>query len=226
MTLDSRLDHLVVAAATLQQGVDWCRETLGLEPGPGGDHPLMGTHNRLLRIATPRYPRAYLEIIAINPAAPDPGRTRWFDLDSDAMHRALAQGPRLVHFVASTSDGPGAVAALADLGLHRGPLITAQRPTAAGLLRWRISVRGDGQRLYAGALPTVIEWGETHPADTMPDCGMALCDLRVSHPQAAQLDAAFRAIGLTGVDIMEGPPSLTATLGTPCGERVLDSGGV
>jgi Glyoxalase-like domain len=226
LTLKSRVDHLVVAAASLEQGVAWCRDTLGMEPGPGGEHPLMGTHNRLLRIATPRYPRAYLEIIAINPAAPDPGRTRWFDLDSEAVRQAMAEGPRLVHFVTSTNDGAGAVAALAGLGLDRGRLIAAERPTPAGMLRWKISVRDDGQRLFAGALPTLIEWGEAHPADKMPDCGIALHTLRVSHPRAAQLRAAFGAIGLAAVDVLDGPPGLLAALSTPSGELALESAGV
>ena len=44
------VDHLVVAAATLADGVAWCERTLGVTPGPGGRHPLFGTHNRLLKI--------------------------------------------------------------------------------------------------------------------------------------------------------------------------------
>src|SRR6478735_419898 len=76
VTIDCRIDHLVVAARTLDQGVQWCEATLGVTPGAGGEHPLMGTHNRLLRIATVQYPRAYLEIIAIDPAAQTPSRRR------------------------------------------------------------------------------------------------------------------------------------------------------
>lgn len=37
----------------------------------------MGTHNLMLRLGD----SSYLEIIAINPAAPAPGRPRWFALD-------------------------------------------------------------------------------------------------------------------------------------------------
>jgi hypothetical protein len=54
MNPSSTVDHLVVAADSLEQGVKWCEETLGVTPGPGGQHPLMGTHNRLLRVATER----------------------------------------------------------------------------------------------------------------------------------------------------------------------------
>ena len=51
-------DHLVIAAATLNDGVLWCERMLGVTPGPGGTHPLMGTHNRLLNIASPDFPCA------------------------------------------------------------------------------------------------------------------------------------------------------------------------
>ena len=47
------LDHLVVIAPTLADGVAWCESTLGVTPGPGGEHPLMGTHNRLIHISSP-----------------------------------------------------------------------------------------------------------------------------------------------------------------------------
>ena len=54
-----RPDHLVIAARSLDEGVGWCEATFGVVPGPGGTHPLMGTHNRLLKIATADFPRAY-----------------------------------------------------------------------------------------------------------------------------------------------------------------------
>jgi hypothetical protein len=225
MTAPARIDHLVVAADTLDQGVQWCEATLGVTPGPGGQHPLMGTHNRLLRITTANYPRTYLEIIAIDPAAPAPGRTRWFDLDDEALKEKLRQQPRLVHFVASTADAPAALKALRRLGIDRGPLLEAQRPGANGLLSWRISVRADGQRLFYGGLPTLIEWGRVHPADTMPDAGLALQSLHVSHPRPSDLSAAYAAIGLQGVTVEQGTPNLVATLLTPKGIATLESAG-
>jgi len=69
------VDHLVVAAATLAQGVAWCEATLGFTPTAGGQHPLMSTHNRVFNIATTEYPLAYFEIIAIDPDAPPPTHT-------------------------------------------------------------------------------------------------------------------------------------------------------
>lgn len=221
-----RIDHLVVAAHTLDQGVQWCEATLGVTPRAGGEHPLMGTHNRLLRIATAQYPRAYLEIIAIDPAAPPAGRRRWFDLDDPALQHAVQQQPRLVHFVASTADATAALKALRRLGIERGPLVPAERPTPEGMLHWQISVRRDGQRLFYGGLPTLIQWGDTqHPADAMPDSGLALQSLHICHPRLPDLQAAHSAIGLQGAGAEQGPPNLMATLATPKGMVVLESAG-
>lgn len=162
--MQTQIDHLVIAANTLEQGVQWCEERLGITPGAGGEHVLFGTHNRLFKIATPKFPMAYFEIIAINPDAVRPKKTvtlhphRWFDLDKPELQKAIATEPRLIHFVASTPDIKAARMALRMEGIDRGPAIHAERQTNKGLLHWQISVRADGQRLFDGALPTLIQW--------------------------------------------------------------------
>jgi hypothetical protein len=225
VTPSSRVDHLVVAAQTLDEGVQWCEAILGVTPRAGGEHPFMGTHNRLLKIDSEAYPRAYFEIIAVNPEAKAPSRPRWFDLDDPELREAVRQQPRLVHFVASTTQAPSALKALRSLGIERGPLVPAERPTPEGLLRWQISVREDGQRLFYGALPTLIEWGDAHPADAMPSSGLALQSLHAAHPRLADLQAAHAAIGLEGVTVEQGAPNLVATLSTPKGTVILESAG-
>ena len=225
MSPTSRVDHLVVAADTLARGVQWCEATLGVTPERGGEHPLMGTHNRLLAIGTPGYPLAYLEIIAVNPAAAPTRRRRWFDLDDEALQHSVRQQPRLVHFVARTPDAASALKRLEHLGIQRGPLLRAQRATPHGLLSWQITVRADGQRLFYGGLPTLIEWDGPHPADALPEAGLALHSLAVRHPRPADLRAAHAAIGLQGVTVEQGPPNLAARLASPKGVVVLDSAG-
>lgn len=212
------IDHLVVAAPSLAEGVAWCEATLGLTPGPGGAHALFGTHNRLLRLHSTVHPKAYLEIIAIDPAAtptrPPPLR-RWFDLDDQALRERLRrEGPQLIHWVASVPDIDAACARLRALGIERGPVIDASRPTPQGLLRWRITVRDDGQRLFGGALPTLIQWGDTHPADGMTGADLGLQGLTLQHPDAGRLTAALTAIGLDGVAVHTGPAGLRADLTT------------
>lgn len=225
----AHVDHLVVLAATLDEGIAWCEATLGITPGAGGEHPLMGTHNRLVNVSSAAFPHSYLEIIAINNGADPAPRmraARWFDMDFAALRQQVAtSGPRLIHFVARVPDVAASVRALAASGIDRGTVINASRATAHGLLRWRISVRDDGQRLFDGALPTLIEWQRArHPTATMPASGVSLLGLSVRHPCAGRLEAAYRAIGLHTVPIEPGAARLHARLDTPRGTVDISSG--
>lgn len=222
-----RIDHLVVAARTLDEGVAWCEATLGVAPGPGGEHPLFATHNRLLKLDDGSNKPPYLEIIAINPQATPTrgaGLKRWFDLDDSVLQARLAQGgPQLVHWVASVPDIDAALLALQAMGIQRGPVISASRETPHGLLTWRISVRDDGQRLFNGVLPTLIQWGSVHPTQHMPASGLSLRRLRLRHAGAAGLRAALQALGLEAMSVTdghEGPASLSAELDTPARGRL------
>jgi len=235
--MKTQIDHLVIVAHTLAQGVQWCEATIGITPGPGGDHAQYGTHNRLFKIATPAYPLAYLEIIAINPQAKKQGNAgakRWFDMDDAALQAAVAAEPRLVHFVAQTDDIQAGRAALKAEGIDRGPAVHASRHSRKGLLQWQITVREDGQRLFDGALPSLIQWGKPdateplrlHPRNSLPRSGVTLQSLTITHPSAAKLQAAYDAIGLTGVMVDTGPANISATLNTPKGPVTLQSLGV
>lgn len=221
----AQLDHLVVAARTLDEGVAWCEATLGLTPGPGGEHALFGTHNCLLQLNAPGAPRAYLEIIAIDRAATPTraaGLKRWFDLDDPALQHTLAEhGPQLVHWVASVPDIIAARTALQDLGIDRGPVLAASRPTPHGLLQWQITVRDDGQRLMGGALPTLIQWGDTHPANRIAASGLGLSAFTLRHPEPERLRQALAAAGLAGFSVEAGDAALHATLHTPRGVVLL-----
>ncbi|MEX1167694.1 MAG: VOC family protein [Hydrogenophaga sp.] len=225
--MSASLDHLVIAAATLAEGVAWCETTLGVTPGPGGEHALFGTHNRLLKLHCDSAPNAYLEIIAINPGA-QPTRAaplkRWFDLDDPALQARLREhGPQLMHWVASVHYLPNALAQWKRLGIARGEALTASRATLNGLLEWQISVRGDGQRLFEGCLPTLIQWGHVHPAHSMPASGVALRQFGLRHPEAQTLEAALPCIGLNSVRCALGAAQLQAELITPQGPVTLVS---
>lgn len=189
----------------------------------------MGTHNRILGISSPAHPRAYLEVIAINPGAASarqPSAKRWFDMDDAALqHQVARHGPQLIHWVAAVPDVQAAHAALSAQGLERGAIVTASRPAPQGLLQWRITVREDGLRLMDGCLPTLIEWGAAHPCDSLPASGVQLQSLALQHPQAATLQAACEAIGVgTQVAVAAGDaPRLAARLATPRGPVTLSS---
>jgi hypothetical protein len=156
------LDHLVVAARDLARGARWLEDRLGAPLAPGGVHAAMGTHNRLLKLAGGE--RLYLELIAIDPAAPPPGRPRWFGLDDPMLQARLAERPRLIHWVARSDD------LTSEATPAHGDILSMQR----GDFRWRITVPADGRLPGAGRLPTLIQWDVPfHPADRLPDAGCA-----------------------------------------------------
>ena len=221
------LDHLVVWARTLEEGAGWCQSTLGVTPQTGGQHPLMGTHNLLLNITGLGRPRAYLEIIAIQPGVTPgraPGDLRWFDMDNPRLQQHIAEhGPQLVHWVARVPHIQVALTAWQARGLDSGPALAASRATPTGELRWQIAVRPDGQRLMDGAVPTPIEWGEQHPTDNLPPSPVHLTHWQISHPDAPSVQAALAAIGLNGLSVAHGPARLQATLTTPKGPVLLSS---
>ena len=59
-------DHLVISADTLGEGGAWVEEVLGVPTEPGGQHDLMATHNRLLRLGehtSVRVPEAARDLV-------------------------------------------------------------------------------------------------------------------------------------------------------------------
>ena len=75
--MDSRIDHIVIGAANLISGTNILETKLGTKFSSGGEHQIMGTHNKLLKLQSD----IYLEIIANNPDVDKPSRQRWFSLD-------------------------------------------------------------------------------------------------------------------------------------------------
>ncbi len=179
-------DHLVLAAATLAQGIEYVADLTGVAPRAGGKHVAMGTHNALARLSE----RFYLEIIAVDPQGVAPARPRWFDLDSGDLAVDLIDRPRLVHWVARTNDIETAVE---HAKVPPGEILSFER----GDYRWRITVPADGHRPGGGLVPTLIQWDvPQHPADALPASGLSLVQLAGSHPDPAPIRAALAAFGI------------------------------
>ena len=203
------LDHLIVAATSLGQGVEWVAERLGAQPLPGGRHVAMGTHNALLRIG----PRAYLEIIAIDPAGIAPKRARWLDLDDPRMRAALAEAPALIHWAVRSQD--------IENDVKRSPIDVGEiLPMQRGDLGWRLTVAEDGRLPGRGLVPTLIEWSDArHPTDRLPEAGIELVTLAAEHPEPAPIREALAALGQSEtLKVTYGrAPRLAAMLRTPRG---------
>jgi hypothetical protein len=183
----SALDHLVVAAATLEEGEDYFETRLGVRPLRGGRHVAMGTHNSLLRLGE----KTYLEVIAIDPDGVMPGRARWFGLDTAALRTKVQKAPRLIHWVARTDD---IFAARRACPVDCGEV----HAMARGAFEWRITIPADGHLPGGGVLPTLIQWAdERHPADAMPDAGVRLVALAGAHPEPDAIRSALAALSLS-----------------------------
>jgi Glyoxalase-like domain len=182
----AQLDHLILAATTLADGIEFVAGVTGATPQPGGKHLPMGTHNALLRLGE----RIYLEIIAIDPEGKKPARPRWFDLDDIALQSELTERPQLVSWVARTTDIERAAAA------SPVPLGTVT-PMERSDYRWRITIPDDGKRAARGIVPTLIQWDvPTHPADRLPPSGVSIAQLAATHSDPAKVRAALAALGL------------------------------
>src|SRR5262245_19404130 len=146
MAVRCEFDHVVVVCADLDQGASWIRAQLGVEVVPGGRHAAMGTHNRLLRLG----PRAYLEVIAIEPGVPPPLRPRWCDLDTPAVQQRAARLPFVATWVARTDDVTAAA--------REVPAVGEVLPFTRSQYRWQLTVPFDGGLQFDGLLPSVIQW--------------------------------------------------------------------
>jgi len=220
--IETTLDHIVVAAATLDEGRRWCRDTLGVEPSGGGRHDGLATHNTLLRLGDSRE-RRYLEIIAIDPDAGAPLLPRWFGLDSRSVQDHIAHGPRLVAWVARCS---GAGDAIDQLARTAGYSASVVRPASRADFRWRFAFTMDGARIAGGVLPHLIQWDSpTHPCERLPDSSIALTSLTLGSPEPERIGAMLAALRFDGPMVHRGQSTaeqLAATLMTPGGVVVLD----
>lgn len=213
MTPAAVFDHLVVAAAALEQGEMYLEQRLGIRPQRGGKHDAMGTHNSLLKLDA----LSYIELIAVDPQATAPGRPRWFALDSSAMQSALRRGPRLIHWVARTTNMAGARRVF---GQDPGQAQSMRR----GPYAWQITVPPDGELPAGGVLPSLIEWREgRHPAAALPESGVRLLTLAAAHPEPALIRSTVAALALSDtITITYGTaPRLAAMLQTPRGPVTL-----
>ncbi len=196
-------DHLAISCDSLAEGVTHVERALGVPLAPGGEHAAMGTHNRLLSLG----PQEYLEVIAINPDAPGPDQPRWFNIDN------FSGAPRVTNWICRCPDLDAALAAAPD---GTGVPWDLER----GDLRWRMAVPTDGKLPFDGTFPALIEWqGGAHPAPRLPDQGVRLTALHLTHPEAEALREALGPfIAEDRLTISKGPaPALEMELTGPNG---------
>ena len=201
------IDHIVISAGRLQEGVEYIETALGVPLEAGGSHLRFGTHNRLLNLG-----ELYLEVIAIDPQAKAPFAPRWFDLDR------FSGRPRPTNWICRTEAmGLALEAALPQTG----PSVAVNR----GDLNWLISVPETGILPLDNMAPALIDWlGSPSPAQKLPDRGCRLRQLKIAHPKA-ELLAAYLTVQLQDNRVLiekAARPQLSVCLSTPTGEVVLE----
>ncbi|KOY00282.1 VOC family protein [Pseudomonas nunensis] len=210
--MNSTLDHLAIVAPDLDSGCAFVTNALGVDLQPGGAHPRMGTHNRLLRLG----PDIYLEVIAIDPSAQRPDRPRWFAMDELTSDTP----PRLTTWVARTDD----IQALSETSRN---IVGNPEPMTRGTLAWQITIPANGRLPLNGSAPTLIQWSQTpHPASAMLDRGCSLVALDVFDPDPEKVQAILTAINFFGPVHLHAlgttaKPYLVAHIQTPSGLKIL-----
>lgn len=217
--MTTELDHIVVAAQTLEAGRAWARETLGVEAADGGKHEGPATHNALLKLEGKRY----LEIIAIDPDAGMPSFPRWFGLDSAEVRERIAHGPRLVSWVVRCVGEADAISKLARTQNYTANVV---RPASRSGHHWRFAFTPDGARIAGGALPHLIQRdGDAHPCDRLPESGISLTTLILRGPEPKHLIAILEGLRFADTRVQIAPSAasnLLAVLETPLGSVILD----
>lgn len=206
-----RFDHIVVLTRDLAEGEAWLTERLGVAPGGGGRHAMMGTHNRLWGLGA-----GYLELLAVDPEGEHPGRNRWFGLADPLVGDRMTRAPYLATWAVSTDD---LAALLARAPAGWGPAEEFARDD----LTWAVSIAAGPEMPLGGAWPLMIQWKTgRHPAERLGEQGLGLTGLTIAGAGAAETAAALPDLAApVRFEPGEGPTRLTATLSTPRGSVTL-----
>ena len=211
--MQNRIDHFTLGANNLDDGITYLQDHMGITMPRGGQHPLMSTHNCVMATGEGQF----MEMIAIDPDAPTPERTRWFSLDEERTITRLAQRPRALCWVVDTPDLDKIVAnSPIDLG--------APIEMSRGDRTWRLTVPKDGALPEQGLIPAFIEWSPgPHPSSVQQDLGIRLHEICISHPDLASLRPIFEALDIAHlVRFSEGEKALSFEVETPKGRIILD----
>lgn len=205
------VDHLLLGASDLDQGIAWVEKATSVKAVAGGSHPGVGTRNALLSLGA----KQYLEIIA-----PDPAQTV-FNFQIDV--RKLVE-PRLITWAAVTTD-INAVAKSAREAGHQifGPRDGSRARPDGKTLKWKtmgvintLGVQG------IEPVPFFIEWASDslHPSQDSSK-GCRLSSIELEHPDPSAVRGMLEKLGIS----LEVKPAkearLKAALDTPKGRVVL-----
>lgn len=185
---ETGIDHILYACSDLERGIDEIEDLLGVRPVPGGRHPQYGTHNALLSLG----PGVYLEVIARDPGLPAP--------QQGALLEIPASGDsHLVTWALRVADVRQAAESARKAGIRFGAVESGSRDKPDGsTISWTLT---DPYAMpMDGAMPILIDWGDTvHPSGVVPSGG-ELLELSIEHPDHEAVRDALSVLG-AGVEV-------------------------
>ncbi len=209
----NKVDHFAIGTDHLDRGVSALKESLGVEIPRGGKHAAMSTHNCVMQAGD----ESFLELIAIDPDAPAPGRKRWFTLDEPETQKRIAERPRALCWVVNTDN--------LDLVIQSSPVDLGEIVTfTRGERSWRLTVPADGHLPMGGLLPAFIEWSPgPHPSAGQQDLGVRLETIVLRHQEPDNLREMLIKLQVDHLARLEtGPKGLSFELATKNGIVVID----
>ena len=209
------IDHIVFGCDQLDAGAAYLEAMLAASFSSGGQHHLMVTHNRLLRLQN----SIYLEAIAIDHdtafTTGDIDRSRWFSLDDERTRQKLAISPQPLCWVVAVDDIHQVTA---KCGYDAGRITRVTRDD----LEWWLTIPDDGSLAESGLLPSFIEWPNgRNPAGRLPENGTTLQSIILVHPDPQFIANCIDVIGIVGpIEVRQGQSELIFQLQTSAGELV------
>ena len=211
--MNSRIDHIVIGATNLISGTKILETKLSTKFSPGGEHQIMGTHNKLWKLQSD----IYLEVIANNPNVNKPSRPRWFSLDEARTKEKIKHSPSALSWVLEVDNIENTVK---KCGYNPGEILQISR----GELTWKITVPSNGGLADNGVLPTLIEWpNDQHPSKKLTSSKVSINKLSLFHPEPNKIkNTLFNLIESDLIRVSEGFPKIELILTTQNGKVVIN----
>ena len=211
--MNSRIDHIVIGAANLIPGTKILETKLSTKFSPGGEHMIMGTHNKLLKLQS----NIYLEVIANNPNVSKPSRQRWFSLDESSIKEKIKKSPRLLCWVLEVDNIEDTVK---KCGYNPGEILQLSRDE----LTWKVTVPSNGKLVENGVLPVLIEWpSNQHPSKKLNNSKVSINKISLFHPEPYKIKSIIsNLIESDLIHVSEGFPKMELILTTQNEKVVID----
>jgi len=164
-----KLDHVVIAANTLEEGTSYIENKLHIKLSEVGYHSDMGTHNRVVKISK----SVYLEVISVDPNCVDLKSKRWFNLDNLKLQSKLRNSPRVIGYVIENGD--------TKILKYYEPFFSVSR----GEYKWKFAMPRINSSILAdqfylsGIIPSLINWESEKPIIKMQDNHLNLKKIHV-----------------------------------------------